>query len=84
MERQLTRRQTDNCRKAIQTTKLLQRLQDHALNESEKEVMTSTQIRAAQILLDRALPMLSAVEVTGQDGGPLDVVVKVTPHAGNG
>lgn len=49
---------------AIQATALVNRLKKHADGKIE---MSPTQIRAAEILLDRALPKLSAVEQTNID-----------------
>lgn len=50
-------------RRRIQTTKLMQRLQNHALGLAD---MTATQIKAAEILLRKKLPDLSATEITGE------------------
>jgi hypothetical protein len=52
----------DVVRERIRTTKLIQRLQNHALGEVE---MSPTQIKATEILLKKRLPDLSAVEHTG-------------------
>jgi hypothetical protein len=49
-------------RSKIKTTQLLNRLQSCGLGEA---VMTSEQIRAAEICLRKALPDLSAQEITG-------------------
>lgn len=47
----------DVVRKRIQTTKLVQRLQDHALGQVE---MTKTQVAAAQYLVSRSIPQAEA------------------------
>ena len=62
-------------RKRIQTTMLVKRLEDHVVGECE---LSSTQIRAAEILLKKTLPDLSSVEMTGEDGGPIDHSIKVS------
>jgi hypothetical protein len=49
-------------RDRIKTSMLVNRLADHVLNGQE---MSPTQIRAAEILLKKTLPDLSAVEQTG-------------------
>jgi hypothetical protein len=49
-------------RDRIKTSMLINRLADHVLNGME---MSPTQIRAAEILLKKTLPDLSAVEQTG-------------------
>ncbi len=48
----------ESCREKIQTTQLLNRLQDHALGIIE---LTPTQIKAIEILIRKTLPDLSAV-----------------------
>ena len=57
----LTQRQKTGVALAIQAGTLVNRLKKHARGEVE---MSPTQVRAAEILLDRALPKLSAVEQT--------------------
>jgi hypothetical protein len=52
-------------REAIRTTELLQRLEDHALGRAE---MSSTEVRAAEILLKKRLPDLSTVAMTARAG----------------
>lgn len=47
----------DVVRKRIQTTKLVERLQDHALGKVE---MTKTQVTAAQYLVSRSIPQAEA------------------------
>ena len=60
--------QMEKHRGSIKVGMLLKRLNDHA---SGKNKMTTTQLRAADILLARSMPTLSSTEVTGKDGGPL-------------
>lgn len=57
-------------REAIQTSMLINRLQDHALGKVE---MTATQVRAAESLIRKRLPDLKATEHTGPEGGPLEL-----------
>ena len=52
-------------REAIRTAALLQRLEDHALGRAE---MSSTEVRAAEILLKKRLPDLSSVAMTARAG----------------
>lgn len=51
----------ERTRKKIQKSQLVNRLIGHALGEIE---MTSTQIRAAEILLNKTMPNLQATELT--------------------
>lgn len=60
----LTNRQKHGVSAAIQAGVLVNRLKRHAKGEIE---MTPTQVQAAKILLDRALPTLSSVEQTVLD-----------------
>ena len=57
-------------REAIQTSMLINRLSDHILGKVER---TSTQIRAAQILLNKSLPDLRASDDTMTLDGDLSV-----------
>lgn len=53
----------DLVRERIQTSMLINRLHDHAFAKVE---MTATQLRAAEVLLKKAIPDLSSVEYTGE------------------
>ena len=64
-------RHDEETRLKIQTSQLLNRLQNHVLNDDE---MSSTQLRAAEVLLRKALPDLSQVEMTGDDSAPMKMV----------
>lgn len=51
----------DKVRERIKASQLVNRLTDHVLGKAE---MTATQVRAAEILLNRVVPTLQAVEVS--------------------
>lgn len=51
----------ERTRLKIKTSQLINRLNNHALGEIE---MTASQIRAAEILLNKTLPNLAAMQVT--------------------
>ncbi len=55
----LTFRAQSKARDAIDTAKLVKQLRDHALGDLK---LTPTQIRCAEILLNKTLPNLSATE----------------------
>ena len=57
-------------RKRVQTTQLVNRLQDHALGKCE---MSPTQVTAANILLKKTTPDLSAVDISGEMKGDFTV-----------
>jgi len=63
--RSLHPRHQDEVRQKIQASQLVNRLTDHAFNKVE---MSSTQVKAAEILLKKSIPDLSQVQGTGDDG----------------
>ena len=56
-------RHDENTRAKIKVAHLINRFQAHFDGELE---LTATQIQAGKILLDRALPILQSVEVSGE------------------
>jgi hypothetical protein len=63
LARRLTTRQATNAGLAIQTVKLVKRLQDHALGDVELSV---SQVQAIRILLAKTLPDQKAIEHSGE------------------
>lgn len=63
----LTRRQAENARAAIKVGVIIQRLAAAADGQIE---MSPAQIKAAQILLDKSLPTLQAIESTQIEDKP--------------
>lgn len=59
-----------NWREKIRISMLLNRLEDHAFGKVD---LSPTQIKAIEVLLKKSLPDLSAIEHTGQGGGPMIV-----------
>lgn len=57
----------------IKATHLVTRLHEHALGQAD---MSPTQIKAAEILLRKVAPDLARQEVTGEDGGPQELVIR--------
>ena len=57
-------------RAKIQTSMLLNRLNQVAMGEVE---IDATQLRAIEVALKKTLPDLSSVELTGAEGGPMQV-----------
>jgi hypothetical protein len=66
--RTLRPRHSDEVRAKIQASQLINRLSDHVDGKIE---LSQTQVRAAEILLKKSIPDLSAVEMTGKDGKDL-------------
>jgi uncharacterized protein YjiS (DUF1127 family) len=62
---------TDEWRAKIQTSMLLNRLSDHALGNCE---LSTTQIKAIEILIRKTMPDLQAVQMTAE----VDVTAEIT------
>lgn len=71
---QLTETKLDEMRRRIKCTLLLKKLEDHALGGEE---MTQTQIRAAEIVLKKAVPDVSSVTISGDPENPLRSVTRI-------
>ena len=70
-----TRRQSDRARMAIKTSMIVRRLQQNFSGELEIP-LTPSQLKSAELLLNRTLPVLSAMEVSHgnppPESSPLD------------
>ena len=64
----------DEVRSKIQTTQLINRLQDHVFGDVD---ISQTQLKAIEILLKKNLPDLSAVEVSAHADNPIQAKVTV-------
>lgn len=71
--RPMGRLHQDDVRAKIQAGQLIKVLTNHALGETEE--LSPTRLKAIEILLRKSLPDLSAVEMTGEGGGPLSVEI---------
>jgi len=60
----------DDVRKKIQVSLLINVLEKHALDDKAEEIVAS-RMKAIQILLNKSLPDLSSMQVTGSDEQPL-------------
>lgn len=75
MAARIDRRHSELVRQRIQTSVIVDRLHQHMLGELE---MTATQLRAAELLLDRSVPKLAQVQHVGdEEGGPIQHSVAV-------
>lgn len=66
--------QTDKTREKIQTSQLINRLQNHALSEEVTELKPS-QLKAIEILLKKSLPDLQSTEITGDSDAPMQLKI---------
>jgi hypothetical protein len=73
--RTLRTKHSDEVRAKIQASQLINRLNDHVHG---KVTLSSTQVRAAEILLRKSVPDLSRVEMSGPDGGGIPTMVTIT------
>lgn len=74
MARPIGKLHQEDVRRKIQVSQLLNVLQDHALNEGTE--ISPSRMKAIEILLRKSLPDLSAVQHTGEDGGPVETVFR--------
>jgi hypothetical protein len=72
MAARLRPKHQDEVRAKIQASQLINRLSNHALGKSE---MSQTQIKAAEILLKKSMPDLSATELSTDPDKPLKGVL---------
>lgn len=74
MAARLRKNHQEDVRAKIQASQLINVLQKHALT-GEGEISV-TRMKAIEILLRKSVPDVSAVEMTGQDGGPVELVFR--------
>ncbi len=82
----LNQKQDIRCRSAIQTTALLHRLNDFALQKpcrysGQMFQMTDTQVRAALGLLRKTIPDLAVTELRGDPDRPVSIEFSWAPEA---
>ena len=68
----------DEVKRKIQTSQLINRLQDNAL--ADEEFLTQGQIASINSLLDRVIPKLKATEISGPGEGGEHVVTFKTVY----
>lgn len=73
MAARLRQRHQDDVRKKIQASQLINVLQNHALSGDGKE-LTSSRLKAIEILLKKSIPDLSAVELGSDPEKPVKMV----------
>lgn len=78
MAARLRAKHQDEIRSKIQVSNLLTRVHKYALGELSDDDISSNRLNAIKLLLGKALPDLSSVEMTGEGGGPLTVTWQQT------
>ena len=66
-------RHDEETRAKIQTSQLLNRLNDHVFSDTD---ISQTQMKAIEILLRKTLPDLAAVQISGDAEQPVKLVVE--------
>lgn len=70
MAERLHKRHQEEIRTKIQTSQLINKLQNHALSDDDTEISNS-RMKAIEILLRKSLPDLTAVEISGDADNPV-------------
>ena len=81
MAERLRKTHQDDVRAKIQTSQLINRLTDHALGNVE---LSPTQVRAIEVLIKKTLPDLSAIQLSGDEDNPVEVVTRIELVDGDG
>lgn len=79
MAARLNRLHQDSVREKIRVSVIVDRLEKHIAGEIE---LSATQVRSAQILLDKSLASLTATQHTGKDGGPIEMLERTVKLVG--
>jgi hypothetical protein len=74
MAERLRKRHQEEIRTKIQTSQLVNVLQNHALGLTENEI-SATRMKAIELLLKKSLPDLSSTEITGDADQPVSIKV---------
>ena len=74
MAERLRKRHQEEVRTKIQTSQLINVLQNHALG-LEANDLSPTRMKAIEVLLRKSLPDLSSTEITGDPESPLEVKI---------
>lgn len=76
MAARIRKQHQDEVRARIQVSQLLNVLQNQALGEGPD--LSPSRMKAIEILLRKSLPDLSSVELTGEGGGPVQIIATPT------
>lgn len=74
-------RQQEQTRAAIQTSQLVNRLQDFALGKEGVDI-DAGRLKAIEVLLRKSLPDLSAISLSGDADNPVEINVTIGGNAG--
>lgn len=74
-------RQQEQTRAAIQTSQLVNRLQDFALGKEGVDI-DAGRLKAIEVLLRKSLPDMSAITLSGDAENPIEINVTIGGNAG--
>lgn len=77
MAARIRERHQDEIRAKIQVSNLLTRVHKYAIGELSDEDISPNRLNAIKLLLSKALPDLSSVQITGDPDNPLHVVGRI-------
>lgn len=75
MAERLRKRHQDEIRSKIQVSQLINVLTNHALDDKNQTEISSTRMKAIELLLKKSLPDLSSTEITGDADQPVSIKV---------
>jgi len=75
MAERLRKKHQEEVRTKIQTSQLINVLQNHALGVDENKEITPSRMKAIELLLKKSLPDLSSTEITGDADQPVSIKV---------
>lgn len=75
MAARIKKRHQDEIRAKIQTSQLINVLENHAFGISED--LPNSRLKAIELLLNKALPNLQATEISGDEDNPLNAVTTI-------
>lgn len=70
MAARLSRSHSDQVRQKIQASVIIDRLQKHFMGKLE---LSRSQLKAAELLLERSVAKLAQIQHTGENGGAISV-----------
>jgi hypothetical protein len=73
MAARLRKNHQEDVRTKIQVSNLITRLHKYAMGELTDEDISTNRLNAIKLLLAKTLPDLSAIEITGEEGGPVKI-----------
>jgi hypothetical protein len=75
--RKLRLKHSEDVRSKIQVSNLITRLQKYANGELSDEDISPNRLNAIKLLLQKAIPDLSSVQLTGDENNPINVISEI-------